>query len=49
MDAAVGALLPLPLLLLLLEELLQALHASSMANIEIFKQEDKRSARSLIA
>jgi hypothetical protein len=37
------------LLLLLLPELLQALHASSMANNEIFNQEDKGSARSLIA
>jgi hypothetical protein len=49
MDAAVGALFPPPLLLLLLPELLQALHASSMANKEIFKQEDERSARSVIA
>jgi hypothetical protein len=48
-DAAVGALFPSPLLLLLPPELLQALHASSMANNEIFNQEDERSARSLIA
>jgi hypothetical protein len=48
-DAAVGALFPLPLLLLLLPVLLQALHASSMANNESFKQEDERNARSLIA
>jgi hypothetical protein len=48
-DAAVGALFPSPLLLLLLPELLQALHASSMANNEIFNQEDERSARSLIS
>jgi hypothetical protein len=48
-DAAVGALFPPPLLLLLLPGLLQALHASSMANNEIFNQEDERSARSLIA
>jgi len=49
LDAPVGALFPSPLLLLLLPELLQALHASSMANNEIFNQEDERSARSLIA
>jgi hypothetical protein len=46
---AAGALFPSPLLALLLPELLHALHASSMANNEIFNQEDERSARSLIA
>jgi hypothetical protein len=39
----------LPLLPPLLPELLHALHASSMANSEIFNQEDEQSARSLIA
>jgi len=33
----------------LVPELLQALHASSMASSEIFNQEDERSVRSLIA
>jgi hypothetical protein len=46
---AAGALLASPLLALLLLELLHALHASSMANNEIFNQEDERSAPSLIA
>jgi hypothetical protein len=46
---AAEALFPSPVLPLLLPELLHALHASSMANNEIFNQEDERSARSLIA
>jgi hypothetical protein len=54
---AAEALSPLPVAPLLLPELLpellplllHALHASSMANNEIFNQEEERGARSLIA
>jgi hypothetical protein len=46
---AAETLFPSPVLPLLLPELLHALHASNVANNEIFNQEDEHSARSLIA
>jgi hypothetical protein len=46
---AAEALSPSPVVPLLLPELLHALHASSIANNEIFNQEEERGARSLIA